>query len=257
MAYLPDDVKVAIRLYDDIVAGRNVVSVGESGTLYRSIVYWSMVKNWRMEIFTTGTLAPREITIPENLLELTPQQLSKLDNQTSQWLSAAMISGYPFTMRDLEEVYSPFLLLTWEAKRKYEKVLYEDPSNFHSVLGYDNTLFRQFVAYRKWLQTSKLDFLVSSSEDVCFAVAMGYDIEELLPRFPQIVTHESNRYEAMVELTNAGPMPSSLRNSRDHRVVMATAMKFGLGPGFFAHPQCVSKSCPRFWDFMYMMKKIS
>lgn len=251
IADLPDDVIAAVKLSEDLKAGRNVVSVGESGTLYRFLIYWARKNKRLIEFTTSGTLRNREITIPDNLLDLSYDELLALDNGTSQWASAAMICGKQYELTLIGK--SPFLAITLNTMLAYKRAMPYERGPY-SILTPDMTFVRQFDHYERVMNNPGLKFVPVSSEDFCYAVAMGADVEELLERFPSVIHHESNRYEAMKLLAVAGPVPNSIHNSKDHRVIMAAAMKYGVGPNLFTYPQCVSKSCPRFWEFMKYMK---
>jgi hypothetical protein len=119
-------------------------------------------------------------------------------------------------------------------------------------IRYDEILFKQAKAFFEILKTGITDFIPLNPDDYCFARAFNLITkEEGKKRFPAIQGHESNRLEEMekcLKQFNNG----ELIETNDHRVVQAIAM-LGVVENKkvnFSNKDCVSKSWPKFWDFL-------
>ena len=89
-------------LSDDLIVLRNVcmrwegdrvISVGESGTLYRFLSFGNWKFNLGKELVVAGTLKNRDISKNNNLVGYPLSRLLSLDNRTSQWASASVLFG--------------------------------------------------------------------------------------------------------------------------------------------------------------------
>jgi len=105
---------------EDILAIKNAsedwrsdreIRVGESATLYRLLKFAS----WKLKLNKTfikeGSLKTRKVTNDSSIVNLSQTKLLKLDNGTTQWATASVISG------DRERMPNPpyKLLETYEA----------------------------------------------------------------------------------------------------------------------------------------------
>ena len=77
------------------------VPVGESATLYRFLSFVSWKSNLNKEFIMTGTLPGRHITQDPAIVGLSQTALLQIDGQTSQWASAAVLTG------DAERIENP------------------------------------------------------------------------------------------------------------------------------------------------------
>src|SRR3989344_406940 len=80
---------------------KNKIHVGESGTLFRFLQFAS----WKYKLDKTfvkeGTLLNRKICDNPNIVNFSLKELLKLDNNTSQWASAAVLTGNTERLEDL------------------------------------------------------------------------------------------------------------------------------------------------------------
>lgn len=248
-------------LSDDLIAleeaskawpNNEPVPVRESGTLYRFLIFASWKFGHDKEFITSGTLLDRPITQDPPIVNLSQRELLVLDNQTSQWASAAALCGDRERL-DAEEYklnserYK--LGLTYEAidhwERLREQGLVWEPRK-------DPTIARQASTFRSLAHGETAHFIPRQAEDYCFAVEFGYlTPEEGLRRWPSLRGHESNRpVEMAAAMDQAGS--GEIVSSRDHRVVQAIAMWGRLMDREveFEHPDAVNKSWPEFWPFL-------
>ena len=205
---------------------------------------------------------------------------------SSQYLSGLLLVD-PSTAIPKEAVSKPYIFLTMEMKKKFEK----GPTEVTIEGCWSSAAF--LIAFGTLIQPIRLEGLNRESlqgdkKIVTILKEMGADIEwqnktlvvkpsplkavswdltdtpDLYPilsvvaRFAKGQCHfrgierlrfkESNRFEAMQEISNAV-------DSKDHRVIMAAAV-WGKATGQklkFKYPEAVAKSWPKFWD---VLKKI-
>jgi 5-enolpyruvylshikimate-3-phosphate synthase len=221
------------------------VPVGESATLYRFLSFVSWKSNLNKEFIMTGTLPGRHITQDPAIVGLSQTALLQIDGQTSQWASAAVLTG------DAERIENPPYKLGlsyqavshWQEQRAQDRVW---------VPRRDATIARQADTYNELLEGKEASFSPNQAEDYCFAVALGYITpEEGARRWPSLRGHESDRLEeiaVMMKRAEAG----QIIDSRDHRIVQAIAMWGHLMKQevTFMYPEAVNKSWPEFWDFI-------
>lgn len=210
----------------------NEINVGESGTLYRFLKFASWKLGLDKKFILRGTLKERKICDDPEIVNLSLEELLKLDNGTSQWASAAVLMG-----NDKLVDNPPYKLrLTYEAVEEWN-------SNWKP--RYDKTILKQVAAFLNLLK-GKREFVVEQAEDYCFGRIFGFvSKEEGESKFPSLRGHESDRLEEMEkQIENC--------NSKDHRVVQALAMyqKLNGVKSNFLYPSCVSKSWPQFWIFL-------
>ncbi len=236
---LSDDL-IALKLaIDDWLNDSPTVCVGESGTLYRFFQYPIWKNNLDKTLDCRGTLTTRKITRDKSIINLSQEELLKLDNGTSQWASAAALWG------DRHRVSNPpyKLLLTYHAI-----------DNWHPDWNpiEDDTIYTQALYFYNLLKGKDVGFIPTQSEDFCFAYAFGkMTQEEGLKKWPALQSHESNRIIEMEENFN-NVMEDRMVTSKDHRVVQALAMwaKVNNRNIKVEHPGCVFKSWPFFWSFL-------
>jgi hypothetical protein len=247
---LPQDLKSLLQASLDWEADR-MVYVGESGTLYRFLLFSTWMANKPRVFVCDGTLRERAISLDPSIVTYPIAKLLELDNGTSQWASAAVL-----WRGGEEKVKNPpyKLRLTYEAKEHWEECQRKGVAWEPRL---DITIHTQARAFCGMWKSSHMQFSPQQAEDYCFARAFGcITPEEGLNRWPALVGHESNRIEAMeksiLQFENHEWITSS-----DHRVIQAMGMlavthRRGLQ---IANYQCVEKSWPLFWEFVYAVVK--
>lgn len=241
-------------LGDDLVALKRVagawksdvnVDIGESGTLYRLLKFTSWKLNLNKVFIKQGTLIGRNICDDSKIVNLSQTELLKLDNNTSQWASAAILLG------DTERLHNvPFKLkLTYEAV-DYWRTRRQLGLSWEAK--YDQTILDQAQAYLKILGGQNVNFIPKQAEDFCFAYIFGYiTSEEGEKLWPALRGHESDR---IIEVENTLKIAKDGGEiiSKDHRVIQAIAMwgRVNNKKVHVLYPQAVNKSWPQFWDFL-------
>ena len=244
---------------DDILAIKNAsiawrnnqqINVGESATLYRLLKFASWKFKLNKTFIKRGSLKDRKITDNHNIVNFNQTKLLKLDNETTQWATAAVICG------DKEKLTNPPLKLKesydavehWEIRRK--RGLCWEPK-------YDKTIERQVKAFLDLLNNKETNYTPLCSDDYCFARVFNFINKESGAKlWPSLIGHETNRIEEM-EGTMMKADEIGYVNSKDHRVVQALAM-WGVVNNkklIFKNPNSVNKSWPRFWDFLVLAKR--
>ena len=241
-----DDIKVMIQASKNWKVN-NEINVGEAGFLFRLLQFASWKYGLGKRFIKEKTLKNRAICDNPEIVSWPISELLKLDDNTTQWASAAILTG---NKEDAPDDY--FLNLSKEALAHYEKV---KEKNEVCELRFDDTILKQAEAFVEYLKTKKINFTPIQPDDYCFARAFNLITkEEGEKRWPELRSHESNRLEEMerqlVNLKNNEEI-----DSHDHRVVQAIAMlatsqKKKIN---FPHLECVSKSWPQFWDFLRLM----
>jgi hypothetical protein len=232
---LPDDLQALRRVLEQWPAGESL-DVGESGTLYRFLRFAAWARGENREFVMRGTLPRRPMCDNPAIVRWPLERLLALDGGTSQWASAALLSGN----RDPLPNPSPVkLLLTAEAIHSRRPDGYWEPR-------YDSTIERQLRALPT-LIAGDGTFEPEHSEDYALARAFEFiTANEGESRWPQLRGHESDRIAAM----ESGLIALPCITSRDHRVVealVARCLRDGLTPQV-EHPEAVNKSWPQFWD---------
>ncbi len=235
-------------LSDDLVALREaawewdkteVISVGESGTLYRFLQYVSWQQGLGKQFIKSGTLQSRGMSTEDIVMHRNQSGLLLLDNETSQWASAAALCGDPERLPN-----PPFkLATTYEAIEHWE--LAKEAGRAWE-LRKDATITAQAMAFQGLLKGTRPDFEPQQAEDFPFARVFGYmTTEEAKKLWPSLADHESNRFEevdAMIALAEQGePIPT-----KDHRIAQALTFwgKIMEKHVEIVHPVCISKSWP-------------
>ncbi len=236
------DLRALLRSADQWQEGAQI-NVGESGTLYRFLLFASWKLGMSIGFNKEGTLKDRKLTVDDSIIHLSIDELLELDAQTSQWASAAvLLGGVARPAGDL-----PYhLAMTFDAKKHWE----ERVSGGHDWLPRkDATIARQAHAYELYKSTDVMNFVPIQSEDYCFARAFNLiSAEEGERRWPSLRQHESDRIAEMERLLGCRSI-----DSHDHRIVQAFAM-LGVEPSRFIDPACVSKTWPQFWRYLDSFK---
>lgn len=245
-------------LSDDLLALERVVEdwhknkpldVGESGTLYRFLLFASWALDLNKKFLIAGTLRDRQVTNNRLITKLPQEELLRLDSHTSQWASAKVLLG------DRERLKNPphLLAMTYEAVKHWE---FQTSQGLDWQPRLDRTIHLQAKSFLSLLSTGKSNFKPLQAEDYCFARALGLITkEEGEARWPALRNHESNRIDSMEEeLANAKEGKSI--SSRDHRVIQAIYFWSILNKKdvHFEHPNSVSKTWPLFWEFTKRLK---
>lgn len=243
-------------LGEDLIALKSVlrkwdiqeeIDVGESGTLFRFLQYISWKKGLNKKFIKHKTLKDRDICSDPEIVKLSQEELLKIDNKTSQWASASVICG------DKERLDNPpfKLKLTYEALGEWLPDKAWRPRA-------DETIGNQAKSFINLLKKQKMVFEPKQAEDYCFARA--FDIvtkEEGQRMWPSLLGHESNRIDEMEKVLDSYQKDEYV-DSRDHRVVQAVGM-LGLYENKevkILYKECVSKSWPKFWDFVDYCKTV-
>ena len=244
---LSDDLQALLRCAKSWKQGK-MLDVGESATLYRFLQYYCWENDLDKKFFLRGTLIERaasSICDDPGVVAYSIRDLSKLDNGTSQWLSARYLSGNKQRVSNPQ----PKLKLTYQAVSHWEK---QRKQNKCWEERYDETIRRQALAYLGYLRTGKMDFHPEHSEDYCFARAFGLITPKQGQKlWPQLQSHESNRI-GHLEYVLAKVKREQMIDSKDHRVVQAVFMYQRAKKKLInlANKNVVNKSWPEFWDFI-------
>ncbi len=244
---------------EDILAIRNAsqdwrsnrkIRVGESATLYRLLKFASWKGNLHKTFIKEGSLNDRKITNDPKIVRFSQNQLLRLDNETTQWATAAVICG------DKERLSNPPLKLKetydavehWYMRRKMGKCW--EPK-------YDVTIERQVNAFLSLIENKETDYRPLCSDDYCFARVFNFINKENGAKFwPSLIGHETNRIEEMEKAIKEAEESNHV-SSKDHRVIQALAM-WGVVNNrkiVFLNPNGVNKSWPQFWDFLVLVKR--
>lgn len=227
------------------------LDVGESGTLYRFLLFTSWTLGLDKEFIISGTLKDRHVTQDPSIVRLSQEELLKLDGRTSQWASAKALLG------DRERITNPphLLAMSYEAIAHWNARI---SKNLDWEPKLDRTIRRQAEAFMELVDAGGItDFKPAQAEDYCFARALELITkEEGEERWPALRNHESDRINSMeIELARAKTGETIL--SKDHRVVQAIAIWGVLNKKDvqFKHPKSVNKTWPEFWDLLKAPKK--
>jgi len=247
---LGGDLKALQRVIDSWNNLSQPIDVGESGTIYRFVKFYTWKNKINREIKISDTLINRAkrgaICDNPEIVNFSPEELLKLDNQTSQWATMAFLLG------DRRKVKNPpfKLQVTYDAVEHWEQQRKEGESWIPRV---DPTLLSQALAFLRKISGEELNFNPEQAEDYCFARA--FDVitrEQGKQLYPSLEGHETPRFEEMEKSLNEAKS-GKIISSEDHRVVQAIAMRYfpeGFKGSNFANPDCVHKTWPKFWDFL-------
>src|SRR3989344_1519136 len=185
---LPTDLTALVRASKDWVEPRRPIHVGESGTLYRFLLFASWKLGTERTFVVERSLRHRKITLDPAIVTWSIKDLLKLDNETSQWASAAVLWD-----KDPEPVADPppKLTLTYEAVRHW-RARREKGECWDIRL--DATIQKQMEALLKGLEERRMSLTPHHSEDYCFARAFNLvSPGEGIMLWPSLQSHESNR----------------------------------------------------------------
>lgn len=225
------------------------IDVGESGTLFRLLQFASWKLGLNKQFIKHGTLPTRKITDNPEIINWPQEKLLELDNNTSQWASAAVLLGDKQRMKNppykLQLTYDA--IAHWEEKKSQGKAW--EPK-------YDQTIFNQAQSFLELLQGKKPKFIPEQAEDYCFARVFEYITKEQGEKlWPSLKGHESNRIEEMENVILAAHQGQPI-SSADHRAVEAIALWGILNHKqvIIIKPEAVNKSWPQFWEFLETVK---
>ena len=173
----------------------------------------------------------------------------KLDKNSSQWSSIKVLCGEKVRDNRYHVNLARRVKDVWD-NGDLDKLLMEDDHTLKNQIKYALDLNFRI----KNLRLFEYDNL-KNPEDAPFAVVFDQiTIKQALKKFPTLRHHESNRVKelrkSIYQYEN-----EELVTTDDHRIVMAIALyeKFkrsGKPNHLFAHPECVAKSCPKFWGIL-------
>jgi len=235
---LSDDLKALYQASIQWKNDQNNIDVGESGTLYRFLKFSSWKLNKNKKFILHGTLKDRKICNDPEIINWSLDKLLTLDNGTSQWASASVLTG------SQEKIFNPpcKLQTTYDAVEHWNMV--RKGSMLWEPRG-DKTIFAQALAYVDWRKSGKMNFTPQQAEDYCFARAFNLiSAEEGEKMWPSLRGHESDRIEEMeMELSQEHV------TSADHRIIQAISMLKGNSVKI-KYPNAVNKSWPQFFKFL-------
>lgn len=222
-----------------------IIHVGESGTLYRFLRFASWKLNLDKEFVLEGTLQSRDICEDPAIINWQLSDLLKLDKNTSQWASAAILLG------NTQRVENPphKLQLTYEAVEHWKSRRLKGEVWLPRC---DVTILIQATSFVHFIRTGDMQFKAMQPEDYCFARAFELiDEADGKRQWPSLAGHESNRFVDMKQNLRCFE-EGTVIESKDHRVVQAIAMlaKARRKEVKFAYPDSVNKSWPQFWEFI-------
>jgi len=254
---LCDDLKALKRVCEKWNT-KEPLDVGESGTLYRFLKFYFWKKGEEREFILRGSLKKRKICDNPSIINWPLENLKdkELDEGTSQWQSASVLSSFVFN-EDIKIIENPDpkLQLTYDAVRQWKEK--RDSGSGWNPRA-DSTIAKQAKAYVKFLETGEMKFEIQCSEEYPFARAFNLILpEEGQKRFPSLLGHESNRILEMENMLEEAKEYDSI-GSKDHRVIQAVVMKYAAKRVQLdvKHKNAVNKSWPKFWDFMSYCQSI-
>ena len=228
------------------------IDVGESATLFRFLRFAAWKFGLDKKFILRGTLKKRRITDNPEIIHWPLADLLKLDNNTSQWASAAVLFG------NKEIIDNPpyKLKLTYKAVNHWR----EQRAKSQSWLPrYDQTILRQAETFLKILYGESVEFKPEQAEDYCFVRAFGFiSATEGESRWPSLRGHESDRIRGMEKALNDFAANKEII-SNDHRIIQAIVMKAKIENKnvLIKYPSAINKSWPQFWDFLKDAEKNS
>jgi hypothetical protein len=246
-------------LNDDLLALKRVsetwnteheINVGESGTIYRFFKFASWKLNLNKKFILEGTLVSRAINNDESIIDLPLKELLKLDNNTSQWASAAILFG----KKEVIENPPYKLQVTYDALRHWNEMRVQNKT---WEPRYDETILNQALTFLKLRNKEKVNFIPEQAEDYCFARILNFiSKEEGEKRWPALRGHESDRIAEMERVMRQLQDDEDV-TSKDHRVVQAAGLykKLYNSVSKILYPKSVNKSWPQFWDFIEFASK--
>lgn len=226
-------------------SSKDPINVGESGTLYRLLQFASWKRGLNKKFILSGTLLERTIANDPNIIKLSQKELLTLDNNTSQWATAAALLG------DTERITNPpyKLQLTYEAIDHWNAQRKKSES---WIPKRDETIFHQAEIFLELLKGEAPLFIPQQAEDYCFARVFNFVTKKYgESKWPSLKGHESNRINEMETTITVAERGESIF-SKDHRVIQSLAMwgEINKKKLTIVSPESVNKSWPQFWDFI-------
>lgn len=228
---------------------KNEHNVGEGGALFRYLQFASWKYNLEKKFIKEGTLKDRKMCDNPEIVNWPLEKLLELDNSTPQWASVSILLG---NREEVPDNY--FLNLSKEALEEYGNAKQEKR---FCELRYDETLTLQAEAFIDALGNRRVNYVPEQQDEYCFARVFNLiGSEEGERRWPELRGHESNRLKEMEKMIGKYEREEEI-DSKDHRVVQAISMRgvYDKREAKFAFPECVSKSWPRFWDFIKYIRE--
>jgi hypothetical protein len=249
---LGDDL-LALKRASEVWNTDEPVDVGESGTLYRILQFASWKSGLNKKFITHGTLTERiqrgAITQDPSIVNLSLEELGKLDNGTTQWVTAALLAGSNERLDNLEY----HIAMTYEAVDHWREQT-QQGKNWEP--RYDKTIQTQAETFLQILKGEKPEFTAQQAEDYCFARAFGYITkDEGEKKWPKLHGHETDRLAEMEKVMIQAQTGEAIE-AKDHRVIQAAVM-WGLANHKdvkIAHLEAVNKTWPQFWEFIKTVK---
>lgn len=233
------------------------IDVMESRTMYILVQFYLWKVEQYRKILTRGTLTKRinELEASCHIIRWPLQKLLTLEKGTTQWASAAILTGNKDVLPELpfyiQKTYQA--LEHWNLRRKL---------NICWVPQTDPTITTQVNEYICYVKTGNILTTPNHLGDCdlyCFLRAFGAITQNEGKRiWPQLQKHESNRIVVM-EIALKEFYAGIPVSSNDHRIVQAIAMVAqSIKPKTsieeikrkFKNPNCVNKAWPQFWDFL-------
>lgn len=259
---LGGDVNALKRVAESFDNPSKPFDVGESGTIYRFVRFYTWKKGINRAITARGTLPARveKMCQDPELVNWPLEKLLTLEGGTTQWATMAILLGNNEKLQEvpfyLQKTYDS--LKHWQTQRILGKKW---------IAQTDSTLTTQAREYISLLTTAEMHTSPTQLGDCdlyCFIRAFnGISAEEGKEMWPQIQYHESNRIKEM-ERTLKALYARKIIHSDDHRAVQANAMLIqSLNIQLpvesirqrFDNPECVNKTWPKFWEFLDYCKK--
>jgi hypothetical protein len=229
------------------------IDIGESGTLFRYLQFASWKLGLNKKFVKHKTLLSREMCNDSNIVNWPLDEIAKLDHNTTQWASAAILMGN--TDEVPEDNY--FLQMSKEALKHYLEIKNKRDDSLCEIKT-DKTFLRQIEYFVNLLEGKQdIKFKMIHPDDYCFARAFDLtNKKEGKEMWPAVIGHESNRLEEM-EIALEQFEKGEAVTSTDHRVAQSLAL-LGLLKNkeiSFSSPDCVNKTWPRFWEFLDFVSK--
>ena len=240
-----NDIEAGLIAAQGWVEGRDEIFVGESATVYRMYLGASWKFDRNVHFAKTGTLLTREVCQDPSVLEMSFDELQKIDHGTSQWPTVQALLGNPKRAADPGEQ----LAITYEAIEDWQQCR---EGGQLWIPRRDAALTRHAGFFFDLLRGRNPVFTAKSAEDFAVLGAFGFmSPEELAIAFPSLPGHETNR-PAELACTLEEYKKGEKLSTKEHRLIPAFKVK-GLFENVeveFEHPEVVDKSWPQIWDLL-------
>jgi hypothetical protein len=238
---LPIDIRALVscaRVWDDKTAQ---IPVADSRTLH-CFLKFATWKNKEDRLFRIGNLLhKRNPSQDAAIVGMNQRRLMNLEGGHSVWASAAAING------DKERMWNPpvDLELTYRAISSWR------PETDYSLF-FDQTIIRHVEVIDSCFR-KKIGWKPGYPEDYCLARVLGVmDMQSGKSRWPELAGVNNNRIMELEKQIGYAQKGEQI-TSNDHRIVQALAVKAILDNKEIRvkDPECVAKSWPKFWEFLY------